>query len=310
MKYEDREESTNVEDQRGQGFSGAAVGGGIVGVVVLLLASLLGIDPRILQSLGLSAGGDPKQEQTQGPPDPKQEDLKKFVSVVLKDTETVWTKQFKDKLNATYKKPKMVLYTGAVQSACGLAKSAVGPFYCPADQKVYLDLGFFDELTGKLGAEVDEKTGKFAMAYVIAHEIGHHVQNYVTPPDDLRRKLGAEAGEPYIVIVNNKHDDPDGKRYQVRLELQADYLAGVWSYYADKDLGVLEAADIPAAMEAARTVGDDTLQKKFQGYVRPDSFTHGSSAQRTMWFKKGYSSGDLNGMHELFRRPYEDLGKP
>jgi predicted metalloprotease len=305
MKYEGREESSNVEDQRGQGFSGAAVGGGIVGVVVLLLASLLGIDPRILQSLGLSAGGDPKQEQT-GPPDPKQEDLKKFVSVVLKDTETVWTKLFRDKLDgATYKKPKMVLFTGAIQSACGQATSSVGPFYCPADEKVYLDLGFFDELTGKLGATLGgkngEKAGKFAMAYVIAHEIGHHVQNHVGPPG---------SRQTYSSLVNSKHDAPDGKQYSVRLELQADYLAGVWAYYADKDLKTLEPGDMDSAVGAAFAVGDDTLQKKFQGRVNEKAFTHGSSKERVMWFQKGYSSGNLNGMHELFTRPYEDLERP
>jgi predicted metalloprotease len=297
MKYEGREESTNVEDQRGQGFSGAAIGGGLVGVVVMVLAALLGIDPRILQSLGLSAGQHPEQQQTQGPPDPKQEDMRKFVSVVLKDTETVWTNVF-EKMGKKYPKPKMVLFTGAVQSACGQATSSVGPFYCPGDEKVYLDLDFFDELTGpKLGA----KKGKFAMAYVIAHEIGHHVQNHIGPPG---------SQNTYSEIVNSKHDSRDGKQWSVRLELQADYLAGVWAYHADKDLKILDPDDMDVAVSAAFAVGDDTLQKKFQGHVNEAAFTHGSSQERILWFKKGYTTGNFEGMHELFTRRYEDLARP
>jgi predicted metalloprotease len=295
MQTEGREESQNVEDARGQGGQGLAIGGGLVGVVVVLLATLLGIDPRILQGLGLSAGGN-QQQQKPVEKNPREEKMKSFTAVVLKDTETVWGKLLPESFRVKYREPKLKLFSGGVQSACGFAKSAVGPFYCPADERVYLDLSFFDELDQKLGAK-----GDFARAYVIAHEIGHHIQNLIGPPD---------SRTPYIVLVNNERGGRDANQLQVRLELQADFLAGVWAHHADRALKVLDPGDVEEALGAAQAVGDDTLQKKYQGYVRPDSFTHGSAKQRAAWFLKGYKTGDPKGMHELFTRRYETLDNP
>ncbi len=302
MKVEGREESSNVEDERGKGISGGVIGGGIVGVIVLLIASLLGVDPKMLQSIGFSAGGKDQQQTSagggDGEKDPVAEKRKHFVGVVLKDTETVWDKQFRAQLGRSYAPPRLKLYTGAVQSACGFAQAAVGPFYCPGDERVYLDLSFFDELDKKLGAK-----GDFGMAYAIAHEVGHHIQSLIAAPG---------TNTPYIVLVNNAQvrKNPDANKLQVRLELQADYLAGVWAHFADQDLGALDAGDVEEGIVAARAVADDTLQKKFQGYVVPEKFTHGSAKQRAGWFMKGYKTGDIKGMHELFERPYESLDNP
>jgi len=296
MRVEGREESTNVEDARGAGMGGMAVGGGLIGIVVLLLASILGINPKLLENIGMSGGADPKQK----PPeklDPVQEARKTFTGVVLKDTETVWTEQFQEQLGKTYKLPKLKLYTGAVQSACGFAQAAVGPFYCPGDEKVYLDLSFFDELATTLKAG----KGDFGMAYVIAHEIGHHIQTQLGPPDKRT---------PYIVLVNNARGTADENKMQVRLELQADYLAGVWAHHANKRLKVLEPGDDQEAVAAAMAVGDDVLQKRSRGYVQPESFTHGSAKQRAAWFMKGFQTGRIDGMHDLFSRRYEDLDRP
>jgi predicted metalloprotease len=265
MFWQGRRESDNVEDQRSMSRTTMAIGGGAGVVIVGLVAWLLGADPQALQNL---FQGNPQGGQGQGEVDPAQEQAKKFVGVVLADTEGVWKDLFQ-KMGKTYREPKLVLFSGKVESACGLADAAVGPFYCPGDQKVYLDLDFFGELKSRFGAP-----GEFAQAYVIAHEVGHHVQ----------RLLG------YSKKSSRKGRLSDS----VRLELQADYLAGVWAYHAQRTMKILEDGDLEAALRAANAIGDDTLQKKARGYVVPDSFTHGTSAQRVRWFKRGFETGDVS----------------
>lgn len=261
MLWKDREESGNVEDRRSLGKTGLAVGG--IGTLLLLLVGwYFGIDVRPL--LNPQGGGGAPDAQV----DPAQDELKHFVAVVLKDTEDVWNERFQTVYHKRYREPKLVLFSGQVDSACGLADSAVGPFYCPGDEHVYLDLTFFGELKNRFGAP-----GEFAEAYVIAHEIGHHVQ----------KQLGYEAK-----VRTRKGRMSDS----VRLELQADYLAGVWAYHAQRTKHILEHGDIEAALTAANAIGDDTLQKRGRGRVMPDSFTHGTSAQRVRAFSSGFKSGD------------------
>jgi predicted metalloprotease len=278
MLWKNQRESSNVEDRRGL-HPGIALGGGAT-LVVIVVSLLFGADPQdILNQLGAgpapgttaSAPGAPAEV----PSDPHQDEQKHFVSVVLADTEDVWTAQFKA-LGRTYHDPTLVLFSGSVDSACGQAGAAVGPFYCPEDQKLYLDLSFLDELQTKLGAG-----GDFAQAYVIAHEVGHHVQHelgWMQPLDEARAR-GASQKQ-----VND---------LSVRTELQADFLAGVWAHYAQQTLGVVEPGDIEEALNAAQQIGDDKLEKEAQGCAVPDSFTHGTSAQRMRWFKRGYDTGDL-----------------
>lgn len=286
MRWQGRRQSGNVIDTRGRGGGRAVAGvGGGVGIVGILLMMgvvyLMGGNPLVV----LQQGG-----QQAAPVDPaeleRQEPLKQFVSVVLADTEDVWNRELPRQLNVQYVEPKLQLFSGAVDSACGTASAAVGPFYCPGDQQVYLDLSFFEELQGKLGAR-----GDFAMAYVVAHEVGHHVQNLTGYSD----KVDAARG------------GPEQNRMSVRLELQADYLAGVFAHHAQKTKQILEQGDIEEGMVAAQAVGDDKLQREGQGYVVPDSFTHGTSAQRAKWFKAGFQSGDLKAMDQLFKLPYERL---
>lgn len=276
MLWQGRRESDNVEDRRGIGIGTIGAGGGIVTLIVVVISLLTGADPRqLLQNIDTSA---PQSQVREQPIDPAQEPLKQFVSVVLADTEDVWNQQFQS-LGRSYAAPKMVLFSGNVQSGCGFASAAVGPFYCPADRRVYIDLTFYDELKRKFSAP-----GDFAMAYVIAHEVGHHVQ----------RELGFTA--------------PQGdNEASVRLELQADYLAGVWAHHAQRTKKVLEPGDIDEALNAANQIGDDTLQKRGRGYVVPDSFTHGTSAQRARWFKRGFETGDVKGAQALFKLPYAQL---
>jgi predicted metalloprotease len=248
-----------------------AIGGGLGGIVILIIALLFGADPRqLLEQL-------PNQQapgtQTSRPNNPQEEELKQFVRTVLASTEDVWTDLFRQ-AGRQYRKPTLVLFTDRVDSACGRAGSAVGPFYCPGDEKLYLDFAFFDELQRRFRAP-----GDFAEAYVIAHEVGHHVQRLL----GTMNKVDAARG---------RLSEAEANQLSVRLELQADFLAGVWAHYAEKK-GLLEAGDIEEALGAASAVGDDRLQREGQGYVVPDSFTHGSSEQRIRWFRKGFETGDM-----------------
>jgi len=271
MKWQGRQGSDNVEDRRGMGTKGkVAIGGGIGTVLIALVVLLLGGDPS-----GILNQGAATTETGQYQPTAEEEQLAEFVSVVLKDTETIWGKIFRES-GQTYRQPKLVLYSGQVASACGYASASSGPFYCPGDEKVYIDLEFFANLQARLGAY-----GDFAIAYVIAHEIGHHVQNQL----GILNQVNSQRARLSEVEAN---------QLLVRLELQADFLAGMWAHYAESMLNTLEAGDIEEAMNAAASVGDDVLQKKYQGRVYPDSFTHGSAAQRKEWFRRGYQTGDFD----------------
>jgi uncharacterized protein len=269
MKWQGRQGSGNIEDRRGMSRGRMAVGGGIGTIVIVIIVMLLGGDPS--QLLNSIQGG---QETEQVTTTAEEDQMAKFVAVVLKDTETVWGKYFA-RSNATYRQPKLVLFRGEVESACGFASTASGPFYCPADEKVYIDLSFCDQLKTKFGAY-----GDFAVAYVIAHEVGHHVQNQL----GILNKVDSQRSRLSKTKAN---------QLTVRLELQADFLSGMWAHYEEELLNTLEAGDIEEAMNAAAAVGDDNLQMKYQGRIVPDSFTHGTSAQRRKWFRKGWETGDL-----------------
>jgi uncharacterized protein len=270
MKWQGRQGSGNIEDRRGMSGGKMALGGGIGTIVVVIIVMLLGGDPsKLLNSI---QGG---QETEQAVPSAEEDQMAQFVSVVLKDTETVWGKIF-EQSNSTYHQPKLVLFRGEVESACGFASSAAGPFYCPNDEKVYIDLSFCDQLKTRFGAY-----GDFAVAYVIAHEIGHHVQNQL----GILAKVESQKSGMSKTRAN---------QLQVRTELQADFLSGMWAHYAQQMLNTLDAGDIEEAMNAAAAVGDDKLQMQYQGRVVPDAFTHGTSVQRKEWFRKGWQTGDLN----------------
>ena len=273
MLWENGRRSENVEDRRGIGVGGIASGG--VGVVVIaLIAMFFGVDPRvILQEAG--QGPAPSGQQQAVPVDPVQDKLKDFVSVVLADTEDTWGEIFQHG-GSTYEMPKLVLFTGAVRSACGLAQSAVGPFYCPGDRKVFIDLEFYKMLEKRFGAP-----GEFAKAYVLAHEVGHHVQNL----------LGI-SGKVHAAMERSSRERAN--QLSVRQELQADCYAGIWANHANRSRHILEAGDVESGLNAAAAIGDDRLQKQAQGYVAPESFTHGSSAQRVQWFRRGLESGELS----------------
>jgi uncharacterized protein len=269
MKWRGRRQSANIEDRRGMGAGGKTViGGGISTIIIVLLFTLLGGNPGDL--MGNPPPPDGPNETAPYNVSPQEEELADFVSVVLADTEDVWTDLF-EKRGLTYEEPKLVLFRDSVQSACGNASSAVGPFYCPGDHKLYIDLSFYQELKQRFQAP-----GDFAMAYVIAHEVGHHVQTLLKTRD----KVSAEKRR------SNEHS--------VRVELQADYFAGVWAHFA-QGKGYLEEGDLEEAMNAAHAVGDDNIQRKSQGYVVPESFTHGTSEQRKRWFHKGYKNGTIEG---------------
>lgn len=272
MDWMGRRESSNVDDRRGLTGGGLAIGGGVIGVIFILAKFLLG-DGSIndLQQL------IPQQQQQELTTEQKAADDKEasFVKVVLADTEDVWTKLFDD-MGKTYTKPTLVLFRNSTTSACGTASAASGPFYCPADQDLYIDLAFAQQLKDQFGA-----SGDFAMAYVVAHEVGHHVQ-------DL---LGVTAK---MQQLQQQVSETEYNKYSVRLELQADFYAGVWAHYDQKMKNVIKPEDINEALTAANAIGDDQLQQQYQGTVTPDSFTHGTSAQRMYWFKKGYETGDLN----------------
>lgn len=248
------------------------MGGGIGTVILVVLYLVLGGDPQALFNAQQQAQvSQPAQVNTQAPRD----DASKFVAVVLADTEDAWNDVFRQ-MSRKYEEPRLVLFTDVIQSGCGFARGATGPFYCPQDRQVYIDLGFFRQLQERLGAG-----GDFAEAYVIAHEVGHHVQKLlgITDRVDAARRRASEA---------------ESNLLSVRLELQADFLAGVWARYADRTKHVVEAGDIEEAIRAANAVGDDRLQSRSRGYVVPDSFTHGTSEQRVRWFRRGYETGDLN----------------
>jgi len=271
MRWRGERQSDNIEDRRGVSRGGMAIGGGLGGIVILIIALLFGADPRqLLEQL-------PNQQapgtQTSRPTNPQEEELKEFVRTVLASTEDVWTDLFRQS-GRQYQKPTLVLFTDRVDSACGRAGASVGPFYCPGDAKLYLDFAFFDELQTRFRAP-----GDFAEAYVIAHEVGHHVQRLL----GTMNKVDAARG---------RLSEAEANQLSVRLELQADFLAGVWAHYAEKK-GLLEAGDIEEALGAASAVGDDRLQRESQGYVVPDSFTHGSSEQRIRWFRRGFETGDI-----------------
>lgn len=277
MRWEDGRRSDNVEDQRGFTPGGLAIGGGVGTLVILILGLLSGADPVAL--LRMVQNNPPVVQQAQAPRAPQaagpRDDRKKdFVSVVLADTEDVWRAQFRE-MGKTYRDPKLVLFSDQVRSACGMADAAVGPFYCPRDEKVYLDLTFYDELQRRFHAP-----GEFAQAYVIAHEIGHHVQNQLGISDKVHALQGRVSKAEY-------------NRLSVRLELQADFLAGVWAKHAQRSRHILEPGDLEAALRAASAIGDDRLQRQARGYVVPDSFTHGTSEQRVRWFRRGWETGDI-----------------
>ncbi len=272
MRTEGRRKSDNVEDRRGMSSGGRmAVGGGIGTVVIVLIVLLLGGDPSSI----IDNSPAVSTESGEFTSTPEEEEMVDFVSVVLAGTEDVWGKLF-EQSNMTYKPPVLVLFRDQVQSACGYATAASGPFYCPGDQKVYIDLAFFDDLSANLGVN-----GDFAIAYVIAHEVGHHVQNLLGILGDVNNR---RSGMSQV----------NANKLLVRLELQADFLAGMWAHYDQKMFKSLEAGDIEEAMNAAASVGDDVLMKKYQGRVVPDAFTHGTAAQRKEWFRKGYTSGDFD----------------
>ncbi|MFZ1321395.1 MAG: neutral zinc metallopeptidase [Ignavibacteria bacterium] len=272
MEWKGREQSSNVDDRRRS--TGKTVGGiGCLGtIIMLLLVWMLGGDPlQFLQQVDIQ----PQQTQQQHKPSAGEDELAQFVSVVLKDTEDVWSKIFREKYGREYVKPTLVMFTGSTQSGCGYASSQTGPFYCPADQKLYIDLSFYQELKNKFKAP-----GDFAMAYVIAHEVGHHVQNLLGIHDQVQSQRRRLSESEY-------------NQLSVRVELQADFYAGVWANHAEEMKGILEPGDITEALNAAAAIGDDRLQKQSQGHVVPDAFTHGTSEQRVRWFKKGFDTGDV-----------------
>lgn len=265
--------SGNVEDRRGMGGGRLAIGGGVGGLVILLLAMLFGADPLALLR---QVQNDPTVLQTPGQPGaPGQgipDEAREFISVVLAETEDVWHEQFR-RMGREYAEPRLVLFTDQVESACGVAGASVGPFYCPSDDQIYLDLGFFEQLE-RLGGP-----GDFAQAYVVAHEVGHHVQDLLGITDQvhsLQRQVSRE----------------EANQLSVRVELQADFFAGVWAHHTERMSQMIEPGDIEEALQAASAIGDDRLQRRSQGYVVPDAFTHGSSAQRVAWFRRGYETGD------------------
>ena len=289
MRWQDQRQSENVEDRRGQRMRGGPVmlGGGLGTLVLVLIVVFLGGNPQqLLQQMQQAqppAQAGPADDDI-GAVDPAQEETVRMVRAVLGSTEDAWREVFRE-IGKRYEEPTLVLFTNQVQSACGMADAAVGPFYCPADQKVYIDLAFYRELEERFGAP-----GDFAQAYVIAHEIGHHVQKLLGISDQVDR-------------LRRQADRVEANRLSVRLELQADFLAGVWANRARK---VLEPGDIDEALRAASSIGDDRLQREARGRVVPDSFTHGSSEQRVRWFKRGFKTGDIQ-QGDTFEIPYEEL---
>ncbi|MEB3211072.1 MAG: neutral zinc metallopeptidase [Leptolyngbyaceae bacterium] len=274
MRWQMGRRSSNVEDRRGTGTGRTVAAGGGIGVLVLaLIVMLLGGDPTVILNQTSPINQQPAPSQPR-PSSPEDDQLADFVSVVLADTEDTWNPIFQQ-LGGDYREPTLVLFSGAVNSACGFAEAAVGPFYCPADEKVYIDLSFYEDLKTR-----HQAPGDFAQAYVIAHEVGHHVQN-LTGISDQVRQIQRQVGEV------------EANQLSVRLELQADCFAGIWAHHADKARQILEDGDIEEALTAASAIGDDRLQRQARGYVTPDSFTHGTSEQRVQWFRTGLESGSI-----------------
>jgi len=270
MRWTGRRQSSNVEDQRGRRVTGGGMFKGGIGTiaVIIVISLILGKNPlTLLQQVGMDSPSTTTEEQYTATP--QEEELAQFVSVVLADTEDVW-----HKLMGNYREPTLVIFTQNVESACGMASSATGPFYCSADEKLYIDLSFYQDLKDRFDAP-----GDFAQAYVIAHEVGHHVQHLMGITDKVH-------------AMRNELSEEEYNKLSVRLELQADFLAGVWAHHAEKMKNMLENGDIDEALTAASAIGDDRLQMQGQGHVTPDSFTHGTSEQRVRWFKKGFTSGD------------------
>ncbi len=275
MRWQKGRRSQNIEDRRGRSGGRRTIAGGGIGLVAIVVVALLfGVDPGALLQVGGELTGGPAQ-QANAPTSQAQDKQKEFVSVVLADTEDTWRPVFKQ-LGREYREPKLVLFSGSTDSACGYASAAMGPFYCPGDQKLYIDLNFYSELQNKFGAP-----GDFAQAYVVAHEVGHHVQTLLGISDQVQR---AKSG-----VSETQAND-----IQVRMELQADCLSGVWANHAHRSRQLLERGDIEEGLRAAAAIGDDTLQRKSRGYVVPESFTHGSAKQRQTWFFRGLESGDIN----------------
>ncbi|TFG79944.1 MAG: metalloprotease [Chrysiogenales bacterium] len=273
MLWKGRRQSQNIEDRRGSSGRKVALGGGLGVLAVTIIVLLLGGNPEeVMQNLQTAPASG--QEQTRALT-AEEKEMGDFVAVVLADTEDVWNGIFRQN-EGEYREPKLVLFSGATDSACGFAQSATGPFYCPGDEKVYIDLNFFQEMQRRLGAR-----GDFAWAYVIAHEVGHHVQNLLGVMEQMQEKQHSLSRQDY-------------NRYLVRLELQADFLAGIWAHHAQRLKNILETGDIEEGMNAAAAVGDDRIMKREQGYVVPDAFTHGTSAQRLRWFTLGFKTGDIS----------------
>jgi predicted metalloprotease len=293
MDWEKGEESENLEDRRRMSRRTLAVGGGVGAVVLMLIAALLGVDPQKLNQFlgnppGGGKGGDGRQAEER-PETAEEKRTRQFAATILRFTEVVWDEQFR-KAGKEYEPPRMVLFSDAVDTGCGNAPSAVGPFYCPADRTVYLDPTFFDELEKKLGGSKAE----FSQAYVIAHEVGHHVQNllgYSRLVEQKRRTLPKE----------------ESNKWSVRLELQADYLAGVWAYHGQKKFNFIEPGDVESAIQSANAIGDDRLQRRARGFTSPENYTHGTSPQRVKWFKLGLETGDMRKLRDIFEMPYDDL---
>ena len=273
MLWKGRRQSQNIEDRRGSSGRKVALGGGLGALAVTIIVLLLGGNPdEVMQNLQTSPASGHEQARTLTA---EEKEMGDFVAVVLADTEDVWNGIFRQN-EGEYREPKLVLFSGATDSACGFAQSATGPFYCPGDEKIYIDLDFFREMQQRLGAR-----GDFAWAYVIAHEVGHHVQNLLGIMEQMQEKQQRLGRQDY-------------NRTLVRLELQADFLAGVWAHHAQRLKNILEAGDIEEGMNAAAAVGDDRIMKREQGVVVPDAFTHGTSTQRLRWFTLGFKSGDIS----------------
>jgi predicted metalloprotease len=289
MRWRGGEQSENLEDRRRMSPRGVAIGGGGM-LIILVLALVFGIDPQQLNQVidqgGGAVGGGAVEERELTPEEMEQRD---FTATVLRYTERVWDEQLPS-IGRRYDPPKMVLFAQQVQTGCGVAPSAVGPFYCPLDRTVYLDPTFFEELQQKLGGSKAE----FSQAYVIAHEVGHHVQNLLGYSDLVNQKRQTLPPEEF-------------NKWSVRLELQADYLAGVWAHYGQREFNFIEPGDVESAITSANAIGDDRLQKRSTGFTSPENYTHGTSEQRVRWFTEGLKTGDLGRLDELFKLPYERL---
>ena len=288
MRWGHLKKSENVEDRRGSmARAGGAIGLG--GIVIALIAIFLGADPQQVMQQVTESSAASQQSTEPYHPTAEEQEMADMVTAVLGSTEDIWGAVFQQAYRKPYEEPSLILFSGQVQSACGFAKAAMGPFYCPADKNVYIDLSFYQDLKNRHGAP-----GDFAQAYVVAHEVGHHIQNLLGYSDKVHQARGRAS-------------KAEVNRLSVRLELQADFLAGVWAHYAEKEWKILERGDVEEALRAANAIGDDRLQKEATGHVVPDSFTHGTSEQRVRWFRAGLESGDLRVLDEFFSMNYERL---